>query len=151
MKYYFKIIDDIKTAIEVEPFITTVTQGDITDVDLNKKVLFPLCHIMVQNAEVQENIISLNISLLLMDIEDFSKENESHDIRGNNNELDVLNTQLAVAARLHALIRKNSSWKDSYQLDSNFSCEPFKERFENNLAGWSVDFTITFQNDMTYC
>ena len=42
MNNYFKVIDDLQAAAIAEPFINTVTQGDITDVDLNKNTIFPL-------------------------------------------------------------------------------------------------------------
>ena len=45
MNNYFKIIDDLQAAAIAEPFINTVTQGDITDIDLNKNTIFPLCHL----------------------------------------------------------------------------------------------------------
>jgi len=150
MNTYFKVIDDIKAAVVAEPFINTVTQGDITDIDLNKITLFPLCHIQVSNATVQPNVITIQFNILLMDIVDHSKNDSSDDIRGNNNEMDVLNNQLNIASRLEALVRRHSNW-ETYELGSSFSCEPFSERFDNNLAGWSVDFTITIQNGMTNC
>ena len=36
MNSYFKIIDDVKTALIAEPFINNVSTGDIYDVDLKK-------------------------------------------------------------------------------------------------------------------
>jgi hypothetical protein len=84
-----------------------------------------------------------------MDIVDASKDTPTNQIRGNNNEMDVLNTQLAVASRLQASLLRNSHYRDIYELQSDFSCDPFTERFENNLAGWAVTFTISVQNDMT--
>ena len=151
MRTYFKVIDDLQAAAIAEPFINTVTQGDITEIDLNKSTIYPLCHLNIENATISSKITSVDVSVILMDIVDISKETVANDIRGNNNEIDVLNTQMAVAARLQATIERNASWKDSYQLDTPFTCEFFTERFENNLAGISATFTITLQNPMTSC
>lgn len=151
MRTYFKIIDDLAAAAIAEPFVNTVTQGDITDIDLNKTTIYPLCHLNIENATISSKITSVDVSVILMDIVDISKETVANDIRGNNNEIDVLNTQMAVAARLQATIERNSDWKDSYQLDTPFTCEFFTERFENNLAGISATFTVTLQNPMTSC
>ena len=134
-----------------EPFVNTVTQGDITDVDLNKSTIFPLCHLSVTNASIASNLVTLDVSVILMDIIDFSKDNPSSDIRGNNNEMDTLNTQLNVASRLQATILRNSNIRDTYQLEGPFSCEPFTERFEANLSGWSVTFSVSMNNSMTSC
>jgi hypothetical protein len=151
MNTYFKVIDDIQTSLIAEPFINTVTQGDIYNVDLDKITIFPLAHIYIENIDLQTNVTSLSISILFMDVVDFSKTAASSDIRGNNNEMDVLNNMLNVAARLQALIARTPNYKDTYELASNFSCSPFVERFENNLAGFSCDFTINVYNDMTKC
>jgi len=151
MNTYFEIIDDLQEIAIAEPFINTVTQGDITDVDLNKSTIFPLCHLSVTNASITSNLVTLDVSVILMDITDFSKENPSSDIRGNNNEMDTLNTQLNVASRIQATILRNSNIRDTYQLEGPFSCEPFTERFEANLGGWSVTFSISMNNSMTSC
>jgi|TARA_R110000782_G_scaffold143904_2_gene236737 hypothetical protein len=151
MNNYFKVIDDLQSAAIAEPFINTVTQGDITDVDLNKSTIFPLCHIMVNNVSLTSNITTIDVSIILMDIVDFSKDNVSSDIRGNNNELDVLNTQLSVAGRLQALLLRADTYYGSYQVDTPFNCEPFTDRFESNVAGWNVGFTVTMANPSTKC
>ena len=151
MNTYFEIIDDLQEIAIAEPFINTVTQGDITDVDLNKSTIFPLCHLSVTNASISSNLVTLDVSVILMDIIDFSKDNPSSDIRRNNNEMDTLNTQLNVASRLQATILRNSNIRDTYQLEGPFSCEPFTERFEANLSGWSVTFSISMNNSMTSC
>tara|TARA_R110002012_G_scaffold69193_7_gene179223 strand:+ start:1086 stop:1541 length:456 start_codon:yes stop_codon:yes gene_type:complete len=151
MNTYFKVIDDIQASLSNEPFINTVTQGDIYNVDLNKSTIFPLAHIHINGMDIQPQFITLNISILFMDIIDFSKTEPSSDIRGNNNEMDILNNMLNVAARLQALIARTPNYKDTYELASSLSCSPFVERFENNLGGVSCDFTVNVYNTMTSC
>jgi hypothetical protein len=36
-------------------------------------------------------------------------------------------------------------------VDGNASCEPFAERFENYLAGWTMTLDILVPNSMTIC
>ncbi len=151
MNTYFKVIQDIKTALSAEPFINKVSQGDIYEVDLSKKTLFPLAHLIIDKIDIQTNRIQLSLSLLLMDIVDLSKESSSDLIRGNDNELDAINNMVNVAARLQAVLAKTDTYNANYELEGLFSCTPFKERFENNLAGVSADFTINLSNDMTKC
>jgi len=151
MNTYFKVIQDIKTALSAEPFINKVSQGDIYEVDLSKKTLFPLAHLIIDKIDIQTNRIQLSLSLLLMDIVDLSKESSSDLIRGNDNELDAINNMVNVAARLQAVLAKTDTYNANYELEGLFTCTPFKERFENNLAGVSADFTINLSNDMTKC
>ena len=151
MNNYFKIIDDLQAAAIAEPFVNTVTQGDITNIDLNKNTIYPLCHLTINNVTLTSNISTADVSIILMDIVDFSKEASSSDIRGNNNELDVLNTQLALSGRLQAELLRLDTYYMDYQIDSPFNCEPFTDRFENNVAGWAVSFSITMANPSTKC
>ena len=151
MNTYFKVIEDIKTALIAEPFINNVSQGDLFEIDLNKKTIFPLAHIIIDNIDIQTNQTSLSLSLVLMDIVDISKESTTDLIRKNNNELDVINNMLNISARLQALLSRLDTYHADYELAGSFTCTPFKERFENNLAGINVDFTINMSNDMTKC
>ena len=87
MRTYFKIIDDLQAAAIAEPFVNTVTQGDITEIDLNKTTIYPLCHLNIENATISSKVTSVDVSVILMDIVDISKETVANDIRGNNNDL----------------------------------------------------------------
>ena len=151
MNSYFKIIDDVKTALIAAPFINNVSTGDIYDVDLKKITIFPRAHIIVDTIDIDTNVITMTVNILLMDIVDFNKEDSTDEIRGNNNELDVINNMMNVAARLQALLKRSSTYRETYELTSSFNCSPFEERFENNLAGLALDFTIQMENSMTSC
>lgn len=148
---YFDIIDELKEHFENDELITTVSQGDIFDIDLNKQTIFPLLHIIVNTASFEENVIRYNISLLAMDIVDISKEETTDRFTGNDNELYVLNTMLAVLNRCYELLRRGTLYTDKFQVDGNPTCEPFTERMENNLSGWTMTVDILIPNDMTIC
>lgn len=148
---YFDIIDKLKAHFENDELVTTVSQGDIFDIDLNKQTIFPLLHIIVNTASFEENVIRYNISLLAMDIVDISKEETSDRFTGNDNELYVLNTMLAVLNRCYELLRRGDLYTDKFQVDGNPTCEPFTERMENNLSGWTMTVDILIPNDMTIC
>jgi len=109
---------------------------------------------MVNSATMQGNVWNFSLSLLCMDIVDESKDFADgipQEFRGNNNEQDVFNTQLAVANRLLELLLRGDLYVDKYQLDGDPSLEPFVDRFENKLAGWTVTFNVLIPNDMTIC
>jgi len=151
MKGFYNITTKIKETLQSEPFVNTVTFGNIDDVDLNKQNIFPLSHIIVNNSSINDKTINFNISVLFMDIVDESKKEEVTKFMGNDNEQDVLNTQLAVAARLTSLLKRGTLYSELYQLEWDVSCEPFVDRFENKLAGWTATFNVIIQNDMTIC
>lgn len=151
MNSFYDLTKKIKDTLKAEPFVNTVSYGSIDDIDLNKQTIFPLSHIIVNNAVVSENTVAYNISVLSMDIVDESKLEVTDDFVGNNNEQDVLNTQLAVQNRLIALLQRGDLYRDKYQVEGEVTCEPFVDRFENKLAGWAATFDIIVPNDMTIC
>ena len=70
---------------------------------------------------------------------------------GNSNEQDILNTQLAVLNKLIQTLRMGNLYTDMYQLEGNPSLQPFYDRFENQLAGWSVSMEVLIYNDIYIC
>ena len=151
MKGFYNITDKIKDALNAEPFVNTVTYGSLDDVDLNKQTIFPLSHLIVNNCTVGTNTLTFNISILAMDVVDESKEEVTDDFIGNDNEQDVLNTQLAVLNRVIAILQRGDLYSEKYQVEGSVNCEPFVDRFENKLAGWAATFDVLVQNDMTVC
>lgn len=151
MNGFYTIIDKLKAHLDADIFVNTVSEGDIFKVDLAKQTIFPLAHIMVNTATFEGNVIRFNVSLIAMDIVDVSKDEVTNIYLGNDNEQDVLNTQLVVLNRAYELMRRGDMYSDLYQVDGNPTCEPFTERFENLLAGWTMTFDVLIPNDMSIC
>ena len=148
---FYLLTDLIKEQLLNDEDVNTVTFGDITDVDLYKQSIFPLSHLIVNSVTSGENTLSFNISILSMDIVDQSKEATVDRFVGNNNEQDVFNTQLAVLNKLIQRLRIGTLYRDLYQVVGDVSLEPFKDRFENELAGWTATFDVMIQNDIDVC
>jgi len=151
MKGFYNVTEQLKTALAAEPFVNTVTFGSLDDVDLNKQTIFPLSHIIVNNTTVGTKTLTFNISILAMDIVDISKEATTDIFVGNDNEQDVLNTQLGLLTRIINILQRGDLYTELYQVQGDVSCEPFVDRFENKLAGWTATFDVVVQNDMTIC
>lgn len=150
MNGYYRILEVIKDQLELDTFVNTVTQGDIFDVDLSKQSIFPLAHIIINTVTREKNILRYSVSVLCMDIVDKSKAETTDIFVGNDNEQDVLNTQLAVALRVVEVFERGENTA-KFRLDGNPLCEPFTERFENYLSGWALTFDLLLPNDMTKC
>ena len=88
---------------------------------------------------------------LAMDIVDQSKELTIDRFKGNANEQDILNTQLSVLNKLIQRLRMGDLYRDMYQLQSDPTLEPFYDRFENQLAGWSANMEVVIYNDIYIC
>tara|TARA_R100000951_G_scaffold65680_1_gene55424 strand:+ start:527 stop:991 length:465 start_codon:yes stop_codon:yes gene_type:complete len=154
MQGFYNLSNKIRETLQLDEFVNTVTYGDLMEVDLNKQTIFPLSHFMISGATMQSNVWNFSVSLLCMDLVNESKnyaDGIPGEFRGSNNEQDVFNTQLAVANRLLELLLRGDLYVDKYQLEGDATLEPFVDRFENKLAGWTVTFNVLIPNDMTIC
>jgi hypothetical protein len=151
MNGFYYVIDKLREHIKDTGFVNTVTTGDIFEVDLAKQTIYPLSHIIVNNASPKEYVSNYNISILFMDLVDLSKEDNINVFDNNDNLLDVLNEQLAIAQRLVSSLKRGDLFSNLVQIEGDPLCEPFTDRFENKVAGWTLTFDIIVPNDMTIC
>ena len=140
---FYNLLDNIKDHLRSNPNVTTVTFGDIMDVDLNKTTMFPLSHMMVSDVAFSDHIVTATLDLLFLDIVDDNREEATDSFLSNNNLQDILNTQLAVGNVLQSSLRRGELFTNKLQVLTNVTARPFYDRFENQLAGWA--FTISIQ------
>jgi hypothetical protein len=151
MNGFYYAVGTLRDYLKANGFINTVSTGDIYDVDLAKQTIYPYVHIIVNNATPKENNLAFNISVLFMDLVDLSKSDNINVFDNNDNLLDVLNTQLALASKMISDLRRGDLYSNLVQLDGDALCEPFTDRFDNKVAGWAVTFDLIVPNDMTIC
>ena len=150
MTTFYDIIDKMKTYLQGNNNINTVTFGDLFEVDLAKQTIFPLAHIIVNSCTFQEHVVRFNMQIICMDIVQDSKgdlkeqANYFHDI---TNKQDVLNTMFFVINGLQSALRRGEMYSDLFQIDSDFDAQMFEDRFENLLAGWSMEFDVIVPNN----
>ena len=149
MRQFYDITTKLKDTLEANSQVNVVTTGDVYDVDLNKQTIFPLAHIMINQASFEGQVVRMSLSLICMDLVDETKENpraQAEPFYGTSNVQDILNTQLAVINDLVQELRRGTLYTELYQLDGNPTCLPFTERFENLLAGWTATFDVLLAN-----
>lgn len=148
---FYTAIDKLKAHFDADALVNSVSEGDIFQVDLAKQTIFPLVHIMVNNCSFETNVLRFNISLIAMDLVDISKTENTSVYLGNDNTQDALNSTLAILNRAYDIMLHGSLAYDLFQIDGNPNCEPFTERFENLLSGWTMTFDVLVPNEMTIC
>ena len=137
--------------------VNTVTQGDITQIDINKQEMFPLCHIQVNSVQLRRNVIQFNVTVFAMDIlwqqkSDPSSTNFDNTINDIDNELDIFNTQLKVVNLLNSSLSRYTLRSELFEIvGEGGQCEPFYERFENDLCGWAYTFDCFVENNIDVC
>lgn len=148
---FFLMLETIKDILLQDKNVNTVTYGDLSEIDLSKQTIFPLSHIIVNSAQNDSQTMTFNVTVLTMDAVNISKKETRDIFEKNTHEHFVLNTQLAVGNRLYQLLHNGQVRLDGYQVDGTANCEPFVDRFSNNLAGWATTFDIMIKNDLFIC
>lgn len=153
MTGFYDITTHLKNILASNPSLPRVNIGQISDVLLSKMDMYPYAHIIVNNVVNdgnEGNILTWNISIICMDIVDISKEQTTELFLGNNDLQDVFNTQLSIIMRTVETLRRGQDTR-TYQLDGAVNIEPFEDRFEHGVAGWTATFDVSMANDMTVC
>lgn len=140
---YYKLLDTLKAQLNATNLINTVTDGQISDVDLDKQTLFPLAHIIVNSATIEGKLQRFNVSILAMDILDGK---EKYDI-----EPSIMNAMLQSLNRVYEVMTRGDLNPDYIMIDGAPTLEPFTDRFENKLAGWAMTFDVIMMSEMTVC
>ena len=152
MTQVYDILNKIRDRLRDNPNVFTVSFGDLTEIDLNKTTIFPLSHLTITNVTFDRSVINFTVNLMCVDVVDYNKENYSNDIfYGNDNLQDVYNTQLQVVNDIVQSVRRGNLFDDKIQLLENPSATPFKDRYENELAGWGIELNLSMINDISIC
>mgnify|MGYP003625522915 FL=1 len=152
MTHVYDILEIIKDELLASPSVNTVTYGDLSEVDLDKTTIFPLSHMLIDSANYKERTVVFNINLLCADIVDYNTKKANHELFYSNDNLqDVMNTQFQVINSLIMKLMRGDLFEMNYQVTTQPTAEPFKERFGNELAGWGVNISIEVPNGISIC
>jgi hypothetical protein len=151
---YYQLCEAIQTAATNASYINTTTWGNIFDVDMRKMTLFPLCHVLVGQAEVQERTVIYDVDILVMDVVDYSKQDPNVDpysYEGVAMKQDIYHRALFSAQEMIASMRRGVLYTDGFRLVNDPVCEPIDEDFENTLCGWKLTLRIETPNPTIIC
>lgn len=152
MNNIFRLTDAIKEELQGNTLINQVTFGDLFEVDLLKKNIFPLAHVGMASARIGEGVAYVDLSILFLDIVDEQKQENTDQFYGNDNEHYILNSMFAAATKTVQELMRGDLYRDGFQLESDdVSLEFFSERFEDKLAGVGLDMTIAIKNTLDLC
>jgi len=149
---FYELIDLIKQLIGDNSFTNKITFGELADVDLNKDTTFPLLHIMLEQVTIKSSTMEYRLNIIAADIVDkMNTDIGVDDFYGNDNTQDVINTQLRVTTQLVNAFRKLDSVGDKFtRIQDEPIATPFKERFDNEIAGWETSITLKKTQDGSF-
>ena len=147
MTSYYDLLRILKDEIEATELVNTITQGDMSALDINKKNLYPLAHVMVDTGSFVGATIVYNVSIYCIDILDISKLPTTDEYRGNDNEFDVLNSTITILNRVFEKLRRKLHNVEI----SEAQLEKGVNKGTNGWAGWQMSFDVVLPANMPIC
>ena len=166
-KTYNNVINTLCRLGEYHKQISTVSVGDIYDINLEKMEKFPLLHINPLNVATGDSELIYNFQIFIMDMvsekKDWNTEQQTlltKLVNTKNNEQEVWNQTLEIATDFIGMLRHSSRQSlegvndinaPIYFTQDQFTIEPFQERFDNLCCGWVFQIGVKVMNDFQTC
>lgn len=152
---YYNVLNYFKTIMNNHPSIQQVSQGDITDIDNIQFPTYPLGNVMITNSTFGSNITEFNVQLIVADkVKNKNNESEGETnaqivpFYGTDDMVDIHANTLAILNDLTAYTQRGVA---GFEINEQITCTPFGDKFNNGLAGWQAEFTLTTHNDKNRC
>jgi hypothetical protein len=146
MNHYSQILQYLKTLGEQDPFVETITQGDMSDVDINKMNVFNMLHIDVLSAGFTNGqTITFDLEIMCGQLRDSNKQDEGTKFWNQDNEVDNLNETMAVLNRLWFKMLQDFT-DENISVTQTATLEQVTEWNQNLIDGWLMTFTIELPN-----
>ena len=166
-KTYNNVINTLLRLGEYHDQISTVSVGDIYDINLEKLEKFPLLHINPTSVTTGQSQLTYNFQIFIMDMvsEKSDWQTKQHSlltklVNTKNNEQEVFNQCLDISTDFIGMLRHSTRQSLAgvddinlplYFTEGEFTIEPFSERFDNLCCGWVFQVGILVQNDFQTC
>jgi len=146
MNQYTELLYYIKSLAEADPLVNTVTKGDFAKLDLKKKTVFPLVHINITDAGFTNgSVLLFGVQIGVFDIRDINKEVQTDNFWEQDNEVDNMNTTLAILNRMWLKMYTDFE-KKNITASENPPLEPQEFTRGNLLDGWIMTFQVEVPN-----
>tara|TARA_R100000900_G_scaffold63857_1_gene51192 strand:- start:9457 stop:10002 length:546 start_codon:yes stop_codon:yes gene_type:complete len=166
-KSYNNVVNTLLRLGEWHEQISTISVGDIYDLNLEKMEKFPLMHINPTSVETGDSQLTYNFQVFIMDMvgEKSDWQTKQHSeltklVNTENNEQEVFNQTLAICTDIIGMLRHSSRQSINgvndinepiYFTQDQFTIEPFQERFDNLCCGYVFNIGVLVQNDFQTC
>lgn len=154
---YYNLLEYFRIIMTNHPSIARVTQGDNFDIDTDEFPRYPLGNVMITNVRFQDKVTTYSVQLIVADKVKL-KNNESvgstnFDVvpfYGTDDSVDILSNSLATLNDLISFTRKSDD-VDAFTIDTEITAVPFKDNFDNGLAGFVATFDVKVLNQGNAC
>jgi hypothetical protein len=166
-KTYNNVVNTLCRLGEYHEQISTVSVGDIFDVNLEKLEKFPLMHINPTGVSTGDAELVYNFQIFIMDMttekSDWQTKQQaalSKLINTKSNDQEVFNQCLEISTDIISMMRHsvqqslggtNDINEPLYFTEDQFTLDPFQERFDNLCCGWVFNIGIKVKNNFDAC
>ena len=152
---YYNVINYFRTIMSNHPSIQSVTLGDIAEFDGKQFPEYPICNVQILESNFGTSVTDFRVQLMVAD-KIKNKDNESNPINNEqtipyyqvDDKVDIFANTLAI---LNDLTSYTQRGVQNFEINDDIICTPFADRFDNGLAGWTAEFTLTTHNDKNRC
>ena len=154
---YYNVLDYFKIIMKNHPSLNYVSQGDVFSIDNREFPAYPLGNILITKSVLTEKTIIHSCELTIAD-KVKQKANESQPTTneqsipyyGIDDTVDIFANTLSIVNDLTTFTQFSVQ---SFDITSNISVMPFKDKFDNGLAGHVAQFDLIahgYRNRCTY-
>ena len=152
---YYNVVNYFRTIMSNHPSIQAVTLGDIAEFDDKQFTEYPIGNLQILESDFGTSVTNFRVQLMVAD-KVKNKDNESDPINNEqiipyyqvNDKVDIFANTLAI---LNDLTSYTQRGVQNFEINEDIICTPFADRFDNGLAGWTAEFTLTTHNDKNRC
>lgn len=166
-KTYNNVVNTLCRLGQYHDQISTVSVGDIYEINLEKMEKMPLLHINPTSVTTGDSELVYNFQLFICDLvsekdnwQTFQAKELTKLLDPKNNEQQVWNQTLEICTDFIGMLRHSTRQSLAgvndinyplYFTEDQFTIEPFQERFDNLLCGWTFTIGIKVMNDFDTC
>jgi len=152
---YYNILDFFKTIMKNHPSLNFVSQGDMFSIDTKEFPAYPLGNISITKADFLEKNIIYTVQLTIADkVKDKNNEsvgsanNQTIPFDGTDDTIDIHANTLSIMNDLLCFTRTGTQ---AFEFATEPSAQPFKDNFDNGLAGFVATFNLRVFNSCDTC
>jgi len=154
---YYNILEYFRVIMKNHPSISRVTQGDLYDIDVDEFPRYPLGNVMITDVRFLDKVTNYNVQLIVADKvklknnESVGRENlQTVPFYGTDDVVDIHSNTLAILNDLISFTRKSEDTL-AFLIDTEITCTPFRDNFDNGLCGWVAAFDVKVLNQGSAC
>lgn len=135
-----KIVSLLSEVCGAHAQVSSFYFGEEVDIAASQQEQYPLVWANVLTSNIAEKTLTINMEVMVMDIQRASQENELH----------TLSDTLSIAQDIYAAMT-NPSYQDYYLLSQSVSLEPMREALPDLVNGWRMGLNFEIAQTINRC